>query len=77
MALHRLDLAELETAAPDCASCHRSGHSPQQQLYAGIGGRGVDPMPSTMYLAGIHCEGCHLELPGRDVGEAVKADDVS
>ena len=43
----------------DCTSCHGSGHSPQQDLFAGIGGRGVPRMPSTMYLAGVTCQGCH------------------
>jgi nitrate/TMAO reductase-like tetraheme cytochrome c subunit len=68
---------ELETASPDCGTCHERGHSPQQQLYAGIGGRGVDPLPSAMYLSGIHCEGCHLDLPGRDGEGGVKADDIA
>lgn len=68
---------DLETLSSDCGSCHQRGHSPQQQLYAGIGGRGgIDPMPSAMYLAGIRCEGCHLELPGHE-GETRKANDIA
>jgi predicted CXXCH cytochrome family protein len=43
----------------DCRSCHGSGHSPQQDLYAGVGGRGVPRMPSPMFSAGVTCEGCH------------------
>lgn len=42
-----------------CQSCHGSGHTPQQDLYSGIGGRGVPRMPGPMYLAGVTCEGCH------------------
>ncbi len=42
-----------------CGACHGSGHSPQQNLYAGVGGRGVPRMPSPMYAAGVKCEGCH------------------
>ena len=42
-----------------CASCHGAGHAPQQNLYAGLGGRGVPRMPSPMYAAGVTCEGCH------------------
>jgi hypothetical protein len=68
--------AEIEEAAPDCNTCHQRGHSPNHQLYAGIGGRGVDPLPSSMYLAGIRCEGCHLDLPGRG-GETRRADQIS
>jgi hypothetical protein len=56
----------LETARTECETCHGSGHSPQRDLYAGIGGKGVEPMPDVMYLAGIRCEGCHL-----DEGEGV------
>ncbi len=43
-----------------CSTCHLKGHSPQKDLYMGIGGIGVSPMPSAMYKAGIRCEGCHF-----------------
>ncbi|HEY6867903.1 MAG TPA: NapC/NirT family cytochrome c, partial [Candidatus Eisenbacteria bacterium] len=42
-----------------CQTCHGAGHAPQQNLYAGLGGRGVPIMPSPMYAAGVKCEGCH------------------
>jgi nitrate/TMAO reductase-like tetraheme cytochrome c subunit len=45
--------------ASACQACHGSGHTPQQDLYSGIGGRGVARMPGPMYLAGVTCEGCH------------------
>jgi predicted CXXCH cytochrome family protein len=48
-------------AAGDCRACHGSGHSPQQDLYAGLGGRGVPRMPSPMFSAGVTCQGCHNE----------------
>lgn len=48
-----------ESAAGSCASCHGSGHSPQKDLYAGLGGRGVPRMPGPMYTAGVTCQGCH------------------
>ena len=67
---------EIEEMAPDCNTCHQRGHSPNHELYAGIGGRGVDPLPSAMYLAGIRCEGCHLALPGR-TEETRRADQIS
>jgi predicted CXXCH cytochrome family protein len=61
----------------DCESCHGSGHSPQQDLFAGVGGRGVPRMPSTMYLAGVTCQGCHnpalTTAAGRGATPAVAA----
>jgi nitrate/TMAO reductase-like tetraheme cytochrome c subunit len=51
--------AETADAAGSCQSCHGSGHSPQRDLYAGIGGRGVPRMPGPMFVAGVTCEGCH------------------
>ncbi|MEO0261236.1 MAG: NapC/NirT family cytochrome c [candidate division WOR-3 bacterium] len=43
-----------------CSTCHLKGHSPQKDLYMGIGGKGIPPMPSAMYIAGVRCEGCHF-----------------
>jgi nitrate/TMAO reductase-like tetraheme cytochrome c subunit len=54
-----LPAARLAAAAGACESCHGSGHSPQQDLYAGIGGRGVARMPNPMFVAGVTCQGCH------------------
>jgi nitrate/TMAO reductase-like tetraheme cytochrome c subunit len=64
----RLALAQsrIHRAASDCRGCHEAGHSPQLDLYAGTGGRGVPPMPSPMFEAGVRCEGCHMPLPGQD-----------
>ena len=42
-----------------CGACHGSGHSPQQDLYSGTGGRGVPLMPSPMFITGVTCQGCH------------------
>jgi hypothetical protein len=51
-----------QEAETECSTCHASGgHSPQRDLYAGIGGKGVDPMPDVMFRAGVRCEGCHIE----------------
>jgi nitrate/TMAO reductase-like tetraheme cytochrome c subunit len=66
----------IEAAAAACSSCHRQGHSPQSNLYAGIGGRGVKAMPDPMFLAGVRCEGCHLEIPGVEA-DIHRASDVS
>jgi nitrate/TMAO reductase-like tetraheme cytochrome c subunit len=66
----------IEEATAACGSCHLKGHSPQASLYAGIGGRGVDPMPDVMFLAGVRCEGCHLEIPGQ-VTDTRRASEIS
>jgi nitrate/TMAO reductase-like tetraheme cytochrome c subunit len=51
-----------EQTEGECQSCHASGgHSPQRDLYAGIGGKGVAPKPDVMFRAGVRCEGCHIE----------------
>jgi nitrate/TMAO reductase-like tetraheme cytochrome c subunit len=51
----------MEATRTECSTCHGGGHSPQRDLYAGIGGKGIEPMPDSMFLAGIRCEGCHLD----------------
>ena len=68
--------ARIEAAATTCSTCHSAGHSPQLSLYSGIGGRGVRPMPSPMFAAGVRCEGCHLDLPGHHT-EVRRAGEVS
>jgi len=60
-------LPAVEAAGGECAACHGGGHSPQHELYAGIGGRGVDSRPSRMFLAGVRCDGCHF-ISGHDRG---------
>jgi len=66
----------LTAAATACGTCHEQGHSPQMTLYTGVGGRGVDAMPDPMFLAGVRCEGCHLDIPGH-TGATRKASEVS
>lgn len=68
--------AEAAAAESGCGGCHRSGHSPQRSLYAGVGGRGVPPMPAPMFLAGVACEGCHIQLPGHEADTA-RATEIS
>jgi hypothetical protein len=65
----------IEVAQTECSTCHGSGHSPQRDLYAGLGGKGVPPMPDYMYSAGVRCEGCHLDLG--DEGEIRAAGEIS
>jgi len=64
-------------ASSACNTCHREGHSAARDLYSGIGGKGVQPMPSAMFQAGITCDGCHF-LPQDKFGSQVaKANEVS
>jgi hypothetical protein len=67
---------QVRQATTSCSACHLKGHGPQMNLYAGIGGRGVEPMPDPMFVAGVRCEGCHLEIPGREV-DTRRASDIS
>ena len=66
-----------ETAGAACGTCHSDGHSPQRDLYVGIGAKGVQPRPSTMHLAGIHCEGCHFLPEEQGAGHVQTAGVVS
>jgi nitrate/TMAO reductase-like tetraheme cytochrome c subunit len=66
----------LGVAQTSCESCHRAGHSPQRDLYAGMGGRGVPPMPAPMFTAGVACEGCHFSLPQQE-DDTARATEVS
>jgi nitrate/TMAO reductase-like tetraheme cytochrome c subunit len=58
--VHKIPARE-EALATECERCHspEAGHSPVRDLYRGIGGKGVEPRPAPMYLAGIRCEACH------------------
>ncbi len=49
-----------EVIKTPCSTCHLEGHTPQKDLYMGIGGKGVEPTPSVMFLSGVRCEGCHI-----------------
>jgi hypothetical protein len=66
-----------EIAGTACQTCHAGGHAPQRDLYAGIGGKGVPPRPSAMYLAGIHCEGCHFLPRQKGASHVQSASEVS
>ncbi len=68
--------ARIEVAATGCGTCHSAGHTPQLSLYSGVGGRGVPPLPSPMFAAGVRCEGCHLEIPGH-ASEVRRAGEIS
>lgn len=74
--IEHVGASRLEQATVVCSGCHLEGHSPQAQLYAGVGGRGVKPMPDVMFLAGVRCEGCHRGIPGQR-GEVRHASEIS
>ncbi len=45
--------------SPGCGSCHSGQHQAPQKVYAGIGGKGVRPIPSPMFAASVDCNACH------------------
>jgi nitrate/TMAO reductase-like tetraheme cytochrome c subunit len=57
------------SAPPDCISCHSNSHSSQVSLYTGENGYNTEKSPSSMYLIGINCKGCHIfhETTNKDV----------
>lgn len=67
---HKIPARE-EALAAECKSCHSSaaGHSAVRDFYRGISGKGVNPRPAAMYLAGVRCEACH-NVPGSEFGRA-------
>ncbi|MCS6903184.1 MAG: cytochrome c3 family protein, partial [Candidatus Bipolaricaulota bacterium] len=69
---HRIP-KELEAVATRCETCHvGGGHSPQRDLYVGIGAKDVNPRAAAMYLAGVSCESCHLVTQeGRKIASEV------
>ena len=72
--VHKIPARE-EVLATGCESCHSqaAGHSAVRDLYRGIGGKGVQPRPAAMYLAGVRCEACHIS----NDGESKRASSVS
>jgi len=65
---NRMEHGKVQMAAAlgeSCESCHKPAHTPQEQMYIGIGGQGVPDTPSTMFLARVACDSCHGE-PGGD-----------
>lgn len=48
-------------AMPGCSQCHQGQHGVQEQLYKGIGVKGLNGhgFPSPMYLANVDCVACH------------------
>jgi hypothetical protein len=60
--LHR-SIARTGDIKPDCQACHIDRHIAQYDLFSGQGARGVDPLPSAMFHAGLGCKACHIILP--------------
>jgi len=55
---HRIQTLHVESKL-DCESCHQNSHEAQRQLYAGVGGHGVDDRPDPMFAAQVSCKACH------------------
>jgi len=47
-------------ASPDCNSCHSDAHASQVSLFSGENGFNVEKSPSSMFISGINCKGCHI-----------------
>ncbi|MBK8550118.1 MAG: cytochrome c3 family protein [Ignavibacteria bacterium] len=47
-------------ASPDCNSCHSNAHTSQVSLFSGENGFNVEKSPSSMFMSGINCKGCHI-----------------
>ncbi|MDH3258261.1 MAG: NapC/NirT family cytochrome c [Deltaproteobacteria bacterium] len=43
----------------DCSTCHENKHNATKQIYMGMGAKGIEKMPSAMFLAQVDCIGCH------------------
>ncbi|MFN3821947.1 MAG: hypothetical protein ACK4OO_06395, partial [bacterium] len=58
--LHR-SISRSEEVKPSCVDCHPGFHQVQVDLFTGRGGIGVEDHPSTMFLSGLNCRGCHIQ----------------
>ena len=56
---HKVEKMDVNTP-PDCQSCHSGAHSSMVNLYAGEKGFNTESSPSSMFLSGIDCKGCHV-----------------
>jgi len=65
---HRVT-TRVEFVKADCLVCHSAKHSAQEKMYMGVGGRGVEKMPSPMFLARVDCAGCHI-VPEKGAAES-------
>lgn len=53
-------VSRTEQVKPSCEDCHKGLHEVQRNLFTGEGGVGVAEQPSTMFLSGLNCHGCHI-----------------
>jgi nitrate/TMAO reductase-like tetraheme cytochrome c subunit len=51
--------AGVQQPGASCVRCHQSMHAGPEELYRGVGGRGVPDMPSPMFRAQVDCIACH------------------
>lgn len=65
---HEKSTAGTKSLVYDCAVCHTKNHGLQQNMYKGIGAKGVAPMASPMYLANVDCVGCHIVKKSAEAG---------
>ena len=61
---------------PSCEECHLDRHQEQYLLFSGQGANGADPLPSTMFHAGLSCRACHIadiSISGRNHAKITKS----
>lgn len=67
----------LEVMAPtitlECGQCHQQRHTISEEMYMGIGGKGVVNIPSAMFKAKVDCNGCHRYPRAQKLGEVAES----
>ncbi|NIO04054.1 MAG: hypothetical protein GTN74_05410 [Proteobacteria bacterium] len=60
---HKGEIPTLAHFDSNCGKCHiEEVHLGPREMYKGIGGIGVPPSPSKMYIANLDCTACHSGL---------------
>lgn len=73
---HKIQKINPENAL-DCQSCHSESHTSQVSLFTGENGFNVKKTPSTMFMNGINCKGCHIFHQVDDKGIGTSKSDGS
>ena len=60
----------VQKASMSCGKCHEGDHFPQQDLFQGTGGKGVEDQPGTHYTRQVDCIACH-QPPDREHGRSL------
>lgn len=61
------------TITLDCQQCYQQQHAVSEEMYMGIGGKGVQSIPSAMFKTKVDCNGCHRYERKEKIGSVVKS----